>query len=63
MLILSRKQNEEILIGDTIRVQVVSIRGNAVRLGIKAPKDLEINRPEYVDRNRSESTPIVEGDV
>jgi carbon storage regulator len=46
MLVLSRKPGEEIVIGDHIRLTVVAIRGNQVRLGITAPADLSIQREE-----------------
>jgi carbon storage regulator len=46
MLVLSRKLNEQIIIGDNIRVTVVSIRGNQVRLGFEAPPEVLIFRDE-----------------
>lgn len=46
MLVLSRKPNESIFIGDHVTVTVISVRGNNVRLGIKAPRDVEIHRDE-----------------
>jgi carbon storage regulator len=46
MLVLSRKIGEEIVIGDNIRVTVVAIRGNQVRLGFSAPEDVAIQRSE-----------------
>ena len=46
MLVLSRKVDEQIVIGDDIRVTVVSIRGNQVRLGFEAPHDVSIFRQE-----------------
>jgi carbon storage regulator CsrA len=46
MLVLSRKEGEEILIGDNIRVQVLAIRGNTVRLGFVAPQQTVILRNE-----------------
>lgn len=47
MLVLSRKINEVICIaGDTIKITVIDIRGNVVRLGIEAPKDITVNREE-----------------
>lgn len=46
MLILNRKQNESIKIGDDIEIKVVSIEGNQVRIGIDAPKNLDIHRKE-----------------
>jgi len=49
MLVLSRKIGEEIVIGDNIRVTVVAIRGNQVRLGFTAPDDVTIHRSELGD--------------
>jgi carbon storage regulator len=46
MLVLSRKVDEQIIIGEHIRVTVVSIRGNQVRLGFEAPHDVPIFREE-----------------
>jgi carbon storage regulator len=47
MLILARKEGEEIIIGDTIRIVVVQVRsGGMVRLGIDAPKGISVNRLE-----------------
>ena len=49
MLVLTRKLNESIHIGNNIEVKVVDIRGNSVRLGIEAPKDIPIYRREYLN--------------
>ncbi len=46
MLVLSRKPGEEIVIGGTIRVRVLEIVGNKVRLGISAPSDVPVHREE-----------------
>jgi carbon storage regulator len=46
MLVLSRKKNESIVIDDTIVVTVVEIRGDKVRLGIQAPKEVPVHRSE-----------------
>lgn len=46
MLVLSRKKNETIVIDDQIRVTVLEVRGDKVRLGIDAPKDVGIHREE-----------------
>lgn len=49
MLVLSRKKNESINIGDEVRVVVVEIRGDKVRLGIEAPKHVSVHRQEVYD--------------
>ncbi len=46
MLVLSRKKNQRIRIGDSIELVVVEIRGDKVRLGIEAPRDIAVNREE-----------------
>ena len=46
MLILTRRINEKILIGDNVSISVLGVRGNQVRLGIEAPKDTKIHREE-----------------
>lgn len=51
MLVLTRRVDEVIEIGPDIRVMVVRIRGDEVRLGIEAPKDVEIVRAEIRDRD------------
>ena len=50
MLVLSRKHNEEIVIGDEIKITVVRVKGNSVRLGIEAPNDVPIVRGELTFR-------------
>jgi carbon storage regulator len=46
MLVLSRKIGEKILVGENIEVVVVDVRGDKVRLGIQAPKDIPVHREE-----------------
>jgi carbon storage regulator CsrA len=46
MLVLTRKTDEEILIGDNIKITLVRVRGNSVRIGIEAPRDIRIVRGE-----------------
>jgi carbon storage regulator len=48
MLVLSRKIDQEILIGEDILVTVISVNGNRVKLGIEAPKDVRILRKEVI---------------
>ena len=49
MLVLSRRENESIQIGDRITLKVVEIRGNQVRLAIEAPKEIRVLRGELTD--------------
>ena len=49
MLVLSRKRDERIMIGDEISLLVVDIRGDTVRLGIEAPSDVTVHRKEVYE--------------
>ena len=49
MLVLSRKKDEQIVIGDNVRIVVVDIRGDKVRLGIEAPKEVPVHRREVFE--------------
>ncbi len=49
MLVLSRKKNESIIINDNITVTVIEIRGDKVRLGIEAPKQVTVHRREVYE--------------
>lgn len=50
MLILTRKIGESLVIGDDVVVTLLSIKGNQVRLGIKAPQDVPVHREEIYNR-------------
>ena len=52
MLVLSRKKNESIVINNDITIVVVEIRGDKVRLGIEAPKEVPVHRREVYDAIR-----------
>lgn len=54
MLVLSREKNERIMIGENIILTVVEIRGDKVRLGIDAPKDVPVHREEVYDAIKAE---------
>lgn len=59
MLVLSRKERETIFIGDHIEITIVRIRGNHVRVGIKAPLDVPIQRQELARRiHHAADTPV-----
>jgi carbon storage regulator len=55
MLVLSRQRDETIMIGDDIEVTIVDIRGDKVRLGITAPKEISVHRKEVYDAIRREN--------
>lgn len=54
MLVLSRKKNEVINIGDNIRITIVDVRGDNVRIGIEAPEDVAVHREEIYDAIKRE---------
>ena len=56
MLVLSRRTNERIKLGDSITVTVVRVAGDKVRLGIEAPRDLVVLREELERRPAARST-------
>ena len=55
MLILSRKINEKIMIGDDISVSIIEIRGDQVRIGVDAPKSIKVFRQEVFDAIKAEN--------
>ena len=55
MLVLSRRRDEAIVIGDSIRITVVDVRGDTVRLGIAAPKSVTVYRQEIYDAIQREN--------
>jgi len=63
MLVLSRKQDEKIIIGDNISLMVISIQGDKVRLGIEAPKDVSIHRQEVYEAIQRKQFETEEGSI
>jgi len=55
MLILSRKVDEKVIIGDDIKISIVEIRGDQVRIGIDAPKKVKVFRQEVYDAIKAEN--------
>ncbi|QDU93041.1 carbon storage regulator CsrA [Lignipirellula cremea] len=55
MLVLSRKRDEKIVIGDGIVITIVEVRGDKVRLGIEAPSDVPVHRQEVYDAIRRQA--------
>ena len=56
MLVLSRKKNESIVINDDITIVVVEIRGDKVRLGVEAPKEVPVHRREVFDAIKNKAS-------
>lgn len=63
MLVLSRKKNESIVINNDITIVVVEIRGDKVRLGIEAPKDVSVHRLEVYQAIQNNPAPDGTEDV
>lgn len=66
MLVLSRKRNEQVMIGDSVVVTIVEIRGDKVRLGIEAPRETPVHRREVyeaIHRAETESSTISRDEV
>jgi carbon storage regulator len=63
MLVLKRRLQESIVIGDDIEIEILSVEGDQVKLGIRAPKHIEIHRKEvYLSIQESNKEAIANGD-
>lgn len=61
MLVLSRQKDESIMIGDNVEITIVDVRGDKVRLGIAAPKEIPVHRKEVyeaIQREKSEQKKV-----
>lgn len=57
MLKLTRKVGETVMIGDNVTVAIIGVKGNQIRIGINAPKDVPVHRKEIYERIRHEQLP------
>ncbi len=60
MLILTRRVGETLMVGDEVSVTVLGVKGNQVRLGVNAPKDVAVHREEIYERIKNEQDPVDE---
>ncbi len=63
MLVLARKVNESIMIGDDIEIVIIDIKGDQVKLGIKAPKSVAVHRKEIYDEIQKENIAAMQSQV
>ena len=54
MLILTRRTNETLMVGDDVAITVLGVKGNQVRIGVNAPREIAVHREEVYDRIRAE---------
>ena len=57
MLILTRRLNESLMVGDDVKVTVLGIKGNQVRVGISAPRHVPVHRQEIYEKIKNEELP------
>lgn len=63
MLILTRRVGETLMIGDEVTVTVLGVKGNQVRIGVNAPKEVAVHREEIYERIKREQTGDPAGEV
>ncbi|NEX21769.1 carbon storage regulator CsrA [Thiorhodococcus mannitoliphagus] len=61
MLILTRRVGETLMIGDEVTVTVLGVKGNQVRIGVNAPRDVAVHREEIYERIKREQAEVGQG--
>lgn len=62
MLILTRRVGETLIVGDDVTITVLGVKGNQVRIGVNAPKDVSVHREEIYQRIQREKGILPEGE-
>lgn len=55
MLVLSRKKNQSIMIGDQVEIQILAVEGDQVKIGIVAPRDIKVHRTEVFEAIKAQN--------
>ncbi len=63
MLILTRRVGETLMVGDEVTVTVLGVKGNQVRIGVNAPKEIAVHREEIYQRIKQEQIDEADGNV
>ena len=63
MLVLTRKIGEQIVIGSDIKIKIVEVKGKQVRIGIEAPRNVEVNREEVFLQKKSDTPSVIDDTV
>lgn len=63
MLVLTRKAEEGIIIGDDVKITIIEIKGGSIRIGIDAPRHMKVHRQEVYDKIKEENQEATQWDI